>query len=71
MGATYVNKMHKCLELMNVKIGHAISQIHGASGIKMLKAIIGGERDTEKLLALCDKKIVKNKGDCKKILKKL
>jgi transposase len=66
MGSTYVNKMHKCLELMNIKIGHAISQIHGASGMKMLKAIIGGERDVEKLLSLCDKKIIKNKGDAVK-----
>ena len=63
MGATYINKMHKCLEMMNVKIGHAISQIQGVSGMKMLKAIIGGERDGEKLLALCDKKIIKNKGE--------
>jgi transposase len=63
MGATYINKMHKCLELMNIKIGHAISQIHGVSGMKMLKAIVGGERDAEKLLALCDKSIIKNKGE--------
>ena len=63
MGATYVNKMHKCLELMNIKIGHAISQIQGASGMKMMKAIIGGERDAEKLLSLCDKRIITNKGD--------
>ena len=63
MGATYVMKMHKCLELMNIKIGHAISQIHGASGIKILKAIIGGERDAEKLLSLCDSRIIKNKGE--------
>ncbi len=47
MGATYVNKMHKCLELMNIKIGYAISQIHEASGMKMLKAITGGERDAK------------------------
>ncbi len=58
--------MHKCLELMNIKIGHAISEIHGASGMKMLKAITGGERDAEKLLALCDKKIINNKGDAVK-----
>jgi transposase len=63
MGATYVNKMHKCLELMNIKIGQVLSQIHGVSGIRMLKAIVGGERDAEKLLGLCDKSIIKNKGE--------
>jgi hypothetical protein len=63
MGATYVNKMHKCLELMNVKIGRVLSQIHGTSGMKMLKAIVAGERDAEKLLALCDARVIKQKGD--------
>ena len=63
MGAAYVNKMHKCLELMNVKIGHVLSQIHGTSGMKMLKAIVAGERDAEKLLALCDARVIKQKGD--------
>lgn len=47
MRATYVNKMYKCLELMNIKIGYAISQIHEASRMKMLKAITGGERDAK------------------------
>ena len=32
---------------MNIKIGHAISQIHEASGMKMLKAITGAERDAK------------------------
>ena len=62
MGSTYVNKMHRCLELMNIKIGHVLSQIHGTSGMKMLKAIVSGERDSEKLLALCDVKVIKQKG---------
>lgn len=47
MRATYVNKMYKCLELMNIKIGYAISQIYEASRMKMLKAITGGERDAK------------------------
>lgn len=66
MGGTYVNKMHKCLELMNIKIGHVLSQINGTSGMKMLKAIIGGERDAEKLLTLCDARVIKQKSDAVK-----
>jgi transposase len=62
MGSTYVNKMQKCLELMNIKLKEVISQIHGASGIKMIKAILSGTRDKNVLLNLCDKRIIKNKG---------
>lgn len=63
MGSTYVNKMQKCLELMNIKLKEVINQIHGASGIKMIKAILQGSRDKEYLLSLCDKKIIKKKGE--------
>jgi len=63
MGSTYVNKMQKCLELMNIKLKEVISQIHGASGIKMIKAILSGNRDKNYLLSLCDKRIVIKKGE--------
>jgi transposase len=69
MGSTYVNKMQKCLELMNIKITEVISQVHGASGIKMITAIIEGNRNKEYLLSLCDQKIRKNKSE--QILKAL
>ncbi len=63
MGGTYVNKMRKCLELMNIKLTEVISQVQGASGIKMIKAIISGCRDKEYLLSLCDRRIRNNKAD--------
>jgi transposase len=70
MGSTYVNKMQKYLELMNIKLKNVISQIHGVSGLKIIRAIIDGERDVEKLLALCDIKIRINKSEnVKKSLK--
>ena len=53
MGSTYVNKMQKALELMNIKLTNVLSQIQGKSGRKMIEAIIQGERDSEKLLSLC------------------
>ena len=62
MGSTYVNKMQKCLELMNIKLKEVISQIHGASGIKIIKAIIRGHRDGQYLLSLCDKRIREKKA---------
>lgn len=63
MGSTYVNKMQKCMELMNIKLKEVISQVHGVSGIKMIKAILSGSRDKMYLLSLCDKRIIENKGD--------
>jgi transposase len=63
MGSAYVNKMQKCLELMNIKLTEVISQIHGVSGIRMIKAIIEGNRDKEYLLSLCDHRIRKNKSE--------
>lgn len=63
MGSTYVNKMQKCLELMNIKLKEVISQIHGASGIKIIKAIIKGHRDGQYLLSLCDKRIREKKAE--------
>jgi transposase len=62
MGSTYVNKMQRCLELMNIKLTEVISQIQGASGMRMLKAIIKGERNPDALLLLCDERIKKQKG---------
>lgn len=63
MGSSYVNKMQKALELMNIKLTQVIAQIHGASGLRMIEAILGGERDAEKLLALCDERIIEKKAD--------
>lgn len=63
MGSTYVNKMQKCLELMNIKLTGLLSQIQGSSGLKLLEAIIGGERDADKLLLLCDRRIIEHKRE--------
>jgi hypothetical protein len=62
MGSTYVQKMQRCLELMNIKLTSVISQIHGVSGIKMIEAIIAGQRDAQTLLLLCDERIQRKKG---------
>jgi len=63
MGSTYVNKMQKYLELMNLKLRNVIAQIHGASGLRIIKAILSGERDPKKLVELCHESIKKNKRE--------
>jgi transposase len=63
MGSTYVNKMQKYLELMNIKLKNVLSQIHGDSGLKIIRAIISGERNVENLLHLCHKSIIEKKSE--------
>ncbi len=56
-GADWVQRMQKALELMNVKIHTVISDLLGKTGMKMVKAIIQGEQDAEKLAAFKDNRI--------------
>jgi transposase len=54
--------MQKALERMNLKIHDVISDLTGISGLKMVQAILTGERNSVALLALCDPQIQKNKA---------
>lgn len=48
----YILRMQKALELMNIKLHAVISDITGKTGSAILSAILGGERDPDKLLLL-------------------
>lgn len=61
MAATHVQHMHKALTLMNLKVQHVISQLQGVSGLRMMRAIVQGERNPDSLAILCDKRILKTK----------
>lgn len=61
LGAMHIQHMHKALELMNIKLHRVISQIQGTSGLRIVEAILAGERDAEVLAALCDGQILKHK----------
>lgn len=63
MGASHVQHMQQALERMNIKVHDVISSLTGASGLAMIRAIIAGERNTERLLALCDPQIRSKKAD--------
>ena len=53
----------KALERMNVKLHDVISSLVGASGSKVIEAILAGEHDPDRLLALCDVQIRQKKAD--------
>jgi len=61
MQTTHVHHMQKALTQMNIRLTEAISEVHGVSGLRMIQAILQGERDPEKLVALCDAQIIKRK----------
>jgi transposase len=65
----YILQMQKAFELMNIKLHEVIDQLQGVSGMRIIKAILSGERNAEKLLALCHTTIRKNKKE--KVLKAL
>ncbi len=58
-----VQKMQQGLERMNVKLHDVISDLVGVSGLKVVRAILRGERNPEVLLGLCDAQIQKKKRE--------
>lgn len=60
--AMHINHMQKALIEMNLRLKETISQVHGASGMKIIEAILDGERSPEKLLELCHSSIRRKKA---------
>jgi transposase len=50
--AEQVQLMQKALQQMNVLLHHVVSDIDGETGLRILDAIVAGERDPERLVAL-------------------
>jgi len=61
--AACVQHQQKALERMNIKLHDVISSLVGESGIRVIKGILGGERDPARLLALCDQRIQNKKAE--------
>lgn len=58
-----IQHMQRALDLMNIRLHVVISQLHGVSGLRVIRAILEGERDAEVLSALCDAQILKRKRE--------
>src|SRR5262250_3543163 len=50
----WLRRMQKSLDQMNVRVHRAVSDLDGATGMAILRAIAGGERDAGKLAKLRD-----------------
>jgi transposase len=53
-GASHIQHMQKALTEMNVQLHHVVADITGATGLRIIRAILGGERDPAVLARLRD-----------------
>jgi len=61
MAGAHIQHMQRALDLLNVRVHNVISQIHGVSGLRIVEAILAGQRDPIQLAALCDRRILSKK----------
>lgn len=66
--ARHVQHMQKALTQMNLHLHHVISDLTGVTGLAILDAIVGGERDPRKLAALRDHRIKASEATIMKAL---
>jgi transposase len=52
--ASHIQHMQKALTEMNVQLHHVVTDITGATGMRIIRAIVGGERDPTALAAMRD-----------------
>lgn len=63
VAASHVQHMQKALERMNVKLHDVLTSLTGVSGLAVIRAVLSGERDPQRLLELCDVQIRKKKAE--------
>ena len=56
LSATHIQHMQKALMQMNVQVHHVVSDIMGVTGMRILRAIVAGERDPGVLAANRDRR---------------
>lgn len=61
MASTHILHIQKAYTQMGIRLHQVISDTLGASGKRILEAILEGETDPEKLVLLCDQRILKDK----------
>ena len=59
----WVRRMQKSLDQMNVRVHRAVSDLDGATGMAILRAIVEGERDARELAKLRDRRCRKSEEE--------
>ena len=56
LSGQHIQRMQKALELMNLKLTKVLGDVTGVTGLKIIRAILKGERAPEKLAQLRDRR---------------
>ena len=62
-GSQHILHMQKALDLMNLKIHDVLSQTVGVNCLRMIRAMVVGQRDPQTLLNLCDVDVRRRKTE--------
>jgi transposase len=66
--AAHIQHMQKALQLMNVQLTNVLSDITGVTGMKIIRAIVAGERNREVLAGYRDRRCAKTELEIAKSL---
>jgi transposase len=66
--APHIQHMQKALLQMNVQLSQALSDVTGETGLRIIRAIVAGERDPQQLAALRDRNCKKSVEEISKAL---
>jgi transposase len=58
--ASEIQHMQKALQQMNLHLHHVVSDVTGLTGLRIIDAILAGQRDPEQLVKLRDKRVYKS-----------
>ncbi len=64
-----VQRMQKALDYMNVQLHHAVTDLTGVTGMRILRAIVSGERDPRRLARFRDRRCRKSETEMAQHLK--
>src|ERR671917_146528 len=66
--ASHIQHMQKALTRMNLQLHHVVADITGATGLRIIRAVVGGERDPAVLAALRDHRCKASEGTIRRAL---
>jgi len=66
--SAHIQHMQKALTVMNLRLTNVLSDISGVTGLKIIRAIVAGERDPKKLAQFRDERCAKSETEIAKSL---
>lgn len=66
--SAHIQHMQKALTLMNLRLSNVLSDITGVSGLRIIRAILAGERNPHKLAQMRDERCKKSEAEIAKSL---